>query len=85
MEPLTRSAVAGVLAYSLHYGLMKAYSTYCIPDGTWGFIQGLLSTGSPVCQSMLTLGAQTQVSYSSFVLVGMTRVAVDLIAAKKVE
>lgn len=85
MEAITRSAVAGLLAYSLHYGIMKAYSTYCIPDGTWGFIQGLLSTGSPVCQSMLTLGAQTQVSYSSFVLVGMTRVAVDLIAAKKVE
>jgi len=85
MEPVARSAVAGLLAYSLHYGIMKAYSTYCIPDGTWGFIQGLLSTGSPVCQSMLSLGAQTQVSYASFVLVGVTRVAVDMIAAKTSE
>jgi hypothetical protein len=85
MEAIARGVVAGLLAYSVHYGTLKAYSTYCIPDGTWGFIKGMLSTGSPVCQSMLLLGAQTQISYSSFVLAGVTRIFIDMIPVKKKE
>ena len=85
MEAITRGVVSGLLAYSVHYGILKAYSSYCIPDGTWGFLQGLLSAGSPVCQSMLNIGAQTQISYSSFVLVAVSRVFVDMIPVKKEE
>jgi hypothetical protein len=82
MEAIARGVTSGLLAYSVHYATMKAYSTACIPDGTWGFIQGLLSAGSPVCQAMLTVVSQTQVSYSSFVLIGVARVIVDMIPAK---
>ena len=85
MEAITRGVVAGMLAYSVHYATLKAYSTYCIPDGTWGFIQGLVSAGSPVCQSMLLIGTQTQISYASYVLVGVSRVFVDMIPVKKGE
>jgi hypothetical protein len=85
MEAIARGVTSGLLAYSIHYGTMKAYSMACIPDGTWGFVQGLLSAGSPVCQTMLAVAAQTQVSYSSFILLGVSRVIVDMFPAKAKE
>jgi len=79
MEAISRGVLSGLLAYSVHYGAMKAYSTMCVSEGVWGFVQGLITTGSPVCQSLLTVASQSQVSYSSFVLLGVTRVLVDLL------
>jgi hypothetical protein len=82
-EQLLKTLASGLLAYSIHYGSMKAYNTFCIPEGYWGFIQGFLTTGSPVCQTILSISSQTQVSYSSFLLVGMSRFAVDMIPTFK--
>jgi hypothetical protein len=79
MEAIGRGVMSGLLAYSVHYGAIKTYNTMCVSDGVWGFMEGLVTTGSPVCQSLLTISSQSQVSYSAFVLLGITRVFVDLI------
>ena len=79
MEAISRGVISGLLAYSVHYGAIKVYSTMCVSEGVWGFVQGMVTTGSPVCQSLLTIASQSQVSYSAFVLLGVTRVFVDLI------
>jgi hypothetical protein len=83
MEAITRGVLSGLLAYSIHYGTIKLYTTYCVPDGTWGFVQGMITAGSPVCQSALAIVSQTQLSYSSFVLFGVSRVVVDMIPVLK--
>lgn len=83
MEAITRGVMSGLLAYSIHYGTIKLYTTYCVPDGTWGFVQGMISAGSPVCQGALSIISQTQISYSSFVLLGVSRVFVDMIPVLK--
>ena len=79
MEAISRGVISGLLAYSIHFGAIKIYSAMCVSEGVYGFVQGLVTTGSPVCQSLLTIASQSQVSYSSFVLLGVTRVFVDLI------
>jgi hypothetical protein len=79
MEAIGRGVMSGLLAYSVHYGAIKTYSIMCVSEGVWGFIEGLVTAGSPVCQSLLTIASQSQVSYSAFILIGVTRVFVDLI------
>jgi len=83
MELLGKTVLSGVLAYSMHYGALKAYSHFCIPDGTLGFIRGFLTTGSPICQTMMSVVTQTQTSYSSFVLIGLSRACVDIFMQDK--
>ena len=83
MEAVSRGILSGLIAYSVHYGSIKIYSTMCVSEGVWGFVQGMVTTGSPVCQSLLTIASQSQVSYSAFALLGVTRLFVDLIPSTK--
>ena len=76
---IVKAVASGVLAYSIHYGSIKLYSTLCVPDGMWGYLQGLLTTGSPMCQVALTAASQTQTSYSSLLLVGGSRFFIDMV------
>jgi len=78
MEILLKNASAALLAYSAHYAAMKFYNYACIPDGVVGYLSGLISTGSPVCQSVIQVISSTQVSYSSILLMSITRITVDL-------
>jgi len=52
-NPLLKAVASGLLAYSVHYVSVKAYDNFCVPDGLLGFVKGVLTTGSPVCQSVL--------------------------------
>jgi hypothetical protein len=80
MESITKSALSALIAYSTHYGVTKIYNKICIPDGIWGYIHGLITAGSPVCQAGVTIITNTQVTYSSMILMGITRVVVDMVA-----
>jgi hypothetical protein len=80
MESITKSALSALIAYSTHYGVTKIYNHICIPDGIWGYIQGLVTAGSPVCQAGVTIISNTQVTYSSMILMGITRVIVDIVS-----
>jgi hypothetical protein len=77
-EIILKNTAAALLAYSAHYAAMKFYNYACIPDGVVGYLSGLITTGSPVCQSVIQMISSTQVSYSSILLMSITRITVDL-------
>ena len=80
MEAILKSTASILLSYTVHYASTKAYSYACVPDGWMGYLSGLITTGSPVCQTGIHIISNTQVSYSSMVLMGISRLFVDLIA-----
>jgi len=79
MEAILKSAATALISYSAHYGMAKFYNFACVPDGIFGYLQGMVSAGSPVCQAGIQVLTHTQVSYSSMIMMGITRVAIDLI------
>lgn len=80
MNLLLRSALAAVFTYASHYIFTKGYSYFCVPDGLYGFFHGFLSLGSPVCQSIMTLMSNTQISYATIILTSLSRLLVDFLA-----
>jgi len=80
MSVILNTLASMVLAYTAHYGIVKLYNIACVPDGLWGYLHGMISTGSPVCKGALQVISQTEVSYSSMVMMGITRAIVDLVA-----
>jgi hypothetical protein len=79
MEIILKNVASALLVYSAHYGAAKFYNYACVPDTFMGYMSGLITTGSPVCQASIQVISNTQVSYSSMILMGMTRIAVELI------
>ena len=80
MESIAKAAASALLAYTVHYGTAKIYNLVCVPDGILGYLQGLVTTGSPVCQASVQVITHTQTSYSSMFLMGITRVFIDMVA-----
>jgi len=80
MEAILKNAAAALMAYTAHYGMAKFYNFACVPDGFWGYLNGMVSTGSPVCQAGIQILTNTQVSYSSIIMIGITRVLIDIVA-----
>jgi hypothetical protein len=79
MNAVIKVILSGVIAYTIHYGSVKAYNTMCVPDTPYGFLQGFVTMGSPMCQLGLTLMRETQTSYSSIMLMGASRLLVDMV------
>ena len=79
-SPLTKGIISALISYSAHYVATKAYSSACVPDGIYGFIQGLVTSGSPVCQMGIQVISATQVSYSSVIMIGILRLILDTVA-----
>jgi hypothetical protein len=71
---------SALLSYGAHYGMTKAYNYACVPDGFYGFLQGMLTSGSPVCQAGVQVISSTQVSYSQLIMMGISRVVIDAVA-----
>jgi len=84
MEVILKNLATALLAYSAHYGATKFYNFACVPDGFVGYLSGLITTGSPVCQTGIQVILNTQVSYSSMLLMATTRIIVDMVAAQTV-
>jgi hypothetical protein len=80
MEVILKNVATALLAYSAHYGATKFYNYACVPDGIVGYMSGLITTGSPICQAGIQVISNTQVSYSSMILMGATRIIVDMVA-----
>ena len=78
MDLILKNIAAGILAYSTHYAATKFYNYACVPDSFMGYISGIIITGSPVCQSVVQVISNTQMSYSSIVLMSITRTVVEL-------
>ena len=79
IEPIVKFVTTAALTYSAHYGIAKMYNMICVPDGVMGYIYGVVSMGSPLCQVGLQAMTNTQVSYSSMIMTGITRLLVDYI------
>lgn len=84
MEVILKNVAAALLAYSMHYGATKFYNMACVPDGFIGYLNGLITTGSPICQAGIQVISSSQVSYSSIVLMSMTRILVDFISPNSI-
>ena len=80
MEAILKSGISAIIAYSIHYGTTKFYTVACVPDGLMGFLSGLITTGSPVCQLGLQVISNTQVSYTTLITMGISNVITELIA-----
>jgi hypothetical protein len=80
MEVVLKSAASAVIAYTAHYASAKFYTYACVPDGWMGYLSGMIRAGSPVCQVGVQIISSTQMSYSSMLLMGISRVLVDLVA-----
>ena len=78
LEVILKNIAAGLLAYSSHYAATKFYNYACVPDSFVGYISGIITTGSPICQSVVQVISNTQVSYSSILLTSITRIVVEL-------
>jgi len=68
-----------VVTYSAHYASTKAYSAFCVPDGIWGYVQGFLSAGSPLCSATLNYASNSQNSYAAIITMAVSRIAIDTI------
>lgn len=71
-----------VVTYTAHYASTKAYSSFCVPDGLWGYVQGFLTTGSPLCSATLTYASNSQNSYATIITMAVSRIAIELILPK---
>jgi len=79
MEQVSKLFLSASVAYSTHYGVTKLYNYVCLPDGFFGFFSGMMTTGSPVCQTVYSIMNHTQVTYSTILFVGITHALVDLL------
>jgi len=79
MEAVAKTLLSGLITYGAHYGSVKLYDYLCVPDGVLGFLKGFITTGSPVCQVGVTLIKETQTSYSSLLLMGISRLLIDAV------
>lgn len=72
-----KGLLSALLTYTTHYAVSKIYTTICVPNGVFGFIQGFLTIGSPLCHAGVQLISATQVSYATLITMGLTRLVVD--------
>jgi hypothetical protein len=79
---IVKTAGSIFLTYGAHYGISKFYNEFCIPDGIYGFFQGLLNTGSPVCSIALKYMTISQDSYTTMITMGISRMFLDFIIKK---
>lgn len=80
MNSVVKTAITALVAYSSHFGITKLYTSICVPDGIYGYIQGFITTGSPVCSSLLSLMTNTQLTYSTLLVTSVARIMVDLLS-----
>jgi hypothetical protein len=81
MAELAVAKLAGTLlmTYTSHYVATKVYTHFCVPDGVWGFFQGMLTTGSPVCSVTLSYISNSQASYATAITMTVSRAIMDAI------
>ena len=75
---IAKAILSAAIAYTAHYASAKVYDYICVPDGYLGFFYGFVSMGSPICKAGMTIMTNTQVSYSSLITTGVSRLFVDM-------
>jgi hypothetical protein len=80
MDIFLKNVASALITYSVHYISVKTYNEICIPNGITGYLSGIITMGSPVCQIGMKLMSHTEVSYSTICIMGISRVIIDYIA-----
>ena len=75
--PVLRLAGTFLLTYTTHYGASKVYTAVCVPDGWLGFVQGMFTTGSPICTTILSYISNSQSSYATVITATISRSVMD--------
>jgi hypothetical protein len=70
MEAVGKVVLAVLLNYGAHYASMTLHNSMCIPHTLEEVAQALFLTASPACSMLLTVGQQTQNSYSIAITTG---------------
>lgn len=77
--PIVKLLGTLVLTYSTHYGAAKLYSSLCVPNGVWGYVQGMFTTGSPICAATVAYVSNSQTSYATIITMSISRAVMDAI------
>ena len=80
---IAKSFGSAIIAYSSHYAMNKFYNYACVPDGLYGYLQGFITTGSPISQASIQLISTTQTSYSTTIMMILSRALIDIVAPNK--
>ena len=72
-----KTLLAAIMAYASHYGITKVYSEFCVPSGVMGFVQGIITAGSPVCSTAFSVMSNTHITYSTIILTSLSRLMID--------
>lgn len=83
MQAIGKGLATMLLLYSVHYSIAKMYNYFCVPDNVYGFFQGMVTTGSPMCMGAMEVLKTTQISYSTLIMMGTTRLFVDMVTPEK--
>ena len=74
---IVRTTVAALISYSAHYGVTRVYTYICIPDGFYGYLQGIITTASPICATLLSVMSHSHITYSTLIVTSLARILVD--------
>jgi len=74
---IVRTTVAALISYSAHYGVTRVYTYFCIPDGFYGYLQGIITTASPICATLLSVMSHSHITYSTLIVTSLARILVD--------
>ena len=83
MDQILKVVGSVMLTYATHYVAANMYANLCVPQGIWGFVQGMVTTGSPVCTATLNYVSSSQSSYSTILTVTASRLIMDMILPGK--
>ena len=73
-KELVKAGASVFLVYSTHYGSTKLYDQLCVPDGLYGFLQGMITTASPWCKLTLDVMKATENQYTTAVMLGISKI-----------
>jgi len=82
-SPFSKAIGSAIISYTAHYGMAKAYNMACVPSGVYGFLQGMITSGSPVCQAALQVVSATQISYSQLIMVTISTGTMNVVASRR--
>ena len=82
MQAIGKTILTAAITYTTHYSITKLYSTYCIPDGIAGFIQGALTTGGPLCTVVFSAMSHTQATYGTIILTTLSGAIANYLVEK---
>ncbi len=77
---IVRTTMAALISYSTHYGVTRVYTYFCIPDGFYGFLQGIVTTASPICATLLGVMSHSHITYSTLIVTSLAKILVDSIS-----